>query len=811
MIQRLFFVFALLLSISQLSGQTDGNISGQVFDSLNRTPLEMVHIILLKKGTTNEIQSTFSDSLGKFSFSPIALDSYVLEINFLGYVPQSDSIELTAQNPKISSLKIPLASRSRQLQEAEILSEKPVIRNVAGKIIFDVAKTISDGAETAQESLQKIPGVNVGQDGTVSVRGKSNVKILVDGKSNPMAETNPEQFLKSIPAKNIETIEVNTAPSAKYDASGSGIVINIKLKKGKLEGFNGSLTAGIGTVFNKYNGSENFNYKKGKLNVFGNGHYSNEIIRVETSDATKVMATDTPAFFNQHLNGQGHSQNASGKMGIEYEMDKSHSITYSLDGGYWKWDQKNSGTGDTHNSPNELISTNQLGSSRNVGDLSFTNSINYRQTFDTTDKAWSIDIAHTYDKRNYNGQSYSRTFDTLGVAIPSAFFNKKTLNNGITNNVLLQSDFNSPLKWEGSKIEAGVKEEINIFNSATNVFNDATGTDIKDTAQSNLFKYLETVTAAYSTYTGKYKSFTYSGGLRWEHTYITSPTTSVSQNYSSFFPSVTLGYNITPEHILTLSYGRNIERPGFWMLNNSVIYTSSHSVRLGNPSIKPAFTNSVNMEYNATIKKQSLTLSGSFAQTGGTFQNMSSVDSNNITWSRYENAGTEIVAYVSIDGSFKITKWWDLSVSSGYGRHWYDYVYNSILIRSVRDEFSIWGSTTFRFWKNASIQLFGWGNSGFVGAQSRQNPLGSITFSIKKKFLKDHLIISLSCRDIFNTMRWSTHTFTPVLDDKSTWKSETRVGYVTLTYQFGKQSLSSEQKTKGKSGRIAGGGGNGGS
>ena len=809
MILRLLVLLILAFSGNGLFAQGTGKIGGEISDSTTQTYLDAAQVILLKKGTTNVVQSTLTDSTGKFSFIHIPIGSYQLQTNLLGYFPKSLPVELTAKKMEVSSLKITLAPQAQLLKEAEILSEKPVIRNVAGKIIFDVAKTVSDGAETAQESLQKIPGVNVAENGSVTVRGKSNVKILVDGKSNPMAETNPEQFLKSIPSKNIETIEVNTAPSAKYDASGSGVVINIKLKKGKLEGFNGSLTAGVGTVFNKYNGSGNFNYKKGKINVFGNGYYSNEIKWSQSSDATKVIS-DTPVYFNQHLNGQSHSQNGSGKMGVEYAMDKFHALTYSLDGGYWNWAQKSSGTGDTRNAANQVVTTTQPGTTGNNANMSFTNAINYRQTFDTTDRAWTIDIAHTYDKRNNNRQSYSHSYDTLGVEIPSAFFSKKTLSNGITNNILLQSDFNTPLKWMESKIEAGVKEEINIFDNNTNVYDGTTGVDIRDTLQSNNFKYLESVTAAYGNYTGKFKSFSYTGGLRWEHTYVTSPTSSVSQNYSSFFPSVTLGYNITDNHILTLSYGRNIERPSFWMLNNSISYTTPHSLWLGNPAIKPAFVNSVNLEYNATIKKQSLTFSGSFAHIGGTFQNISTVDSNNITRSQYENAGTEISTFFSVDGSFKITKWWDFSLSPGYGHHWYSYIYNNSMLKAQGDEFSIWSSATFRFWKNASIQIWGWGNSGFLGAQSKTQPVGTVTVTVKKKFFKDHLIISLSCRDVFNTMGWTTHTFNPVLDDRSVWKSESRVGYLTLTYQFGKQSFSPEQKTKGKSSRIGGGGGAGG-
>ncbi len=788
-----------------------GTVSGVVVDSLSGKPMDAAGVMLIKTGATDALEALITDSTGYFLFSAVSEGSYTIRVNYTGYTTKIAAVDLSATQTSPDNLKIELVPGAGTLQEVEILSEKPVIRNMPGKIIFDVAKTVSDGAETAQESLQKIPGVNVGQDGAVTVRGKGNVRILVDGRNNPMAQANPEQFLKSIPAKNIESIEVNTAPSAKYDAEGSGIVINIKLRKGKLEGLNGSVSAGVGTVFNKFNGSGNLNYKKGKINVFGNASYNNSIQWNRSTDETKILS-DTPVYFAQLLTGKGHSENGAGKVGFEYAMDSKHALTYSLDGNYWNWKSNRAGSGTVRDANRAIINTTQPGSLSDNKNLSFTNALNYRQTFDTTDRAWTIDMAHTYNTRNNTGQSYSHAFDGPGNEIAAAYFNKQTLNHSLTHNLLLQSDFNTPLKKiPDAQIEAGVKEEANLFNSNTTVNDNTSGAPVADTLQSNRFKYIESVTAAYGNFSGEYKSFTYSAGLRWEHTYITSDLNSVRQNYSSFFPTVTVGYNITDEHTISLNYGRNIERPGFWMLNNNISYTNAYAVSNGNPNIRPAFTNSVSFEYNGTIKQQSLNFSTSFSRTDGTFQEISTVDSANITHSHYENAGHEMGVYVSIDGSFKIGKNFDFSVSPGTGYWWFNYIYNNKPISTQRYEMNLWGNITYRFWKTASVQLWGWVNSGFVEAQSQGKPVGSVTISVKKKFFKDHFTVQLSCRDVFNTMTWRGRTSTPTLDNQTLWKGESRVGYLTLTYQFGKQTFSAAaNKTKGKSDRLGGGGGSGG-
>ncbi len=790
-----------------LSIQAQVAISGVVSDSLGKKPMDAASVLLLKTGAADALQTALTDDKGRFNFTPVPVGNYQVKVTYTGYTAKTLPVEVKPAQVLPIQLTIELQPAGGQLQAVEILSEKPVIRNQAGKIIFDVAKTVTDGAETAQDALQKIPGVNVGQDGAVSVRGKGNVRILVDGKSNPMAQSNPEQFLKSIPAKNIESIEVNTSPSAKYDAAGSGIVINIKLKKGKLEGTNGSIAAGVGTVFNKFNGSGNINYKKGKINVFGNAAYNDEKKWNRSSNYTKVLG-DTPVYFGQLLTGKGHSQNGNGKAGFEYTIDTLHALTYTLDGNYWGWKQNQTGTGSTRNAANEIINTTAPGNNSTQYSYSFTNAINYRQTFDTTDRAWTIDVAHTYDKNANNGTNYSHVYDTTGAEMPAAYFSKQTFNQGLTHSLLLQSDFTTPFKkLADAKLEVGVKSEMNIFNSDVRINDLSTGISIPDTLQSNRFNYLESITAAYGNFTGKYKKFNYSAGLRWEHTYISSPLSGVRQNYSSFFPTASVGVSINDKHTLTFNYGRNINRPGFWMLNNNVNYQSAFSVYKGNPLIRPAFSNWLSLEYNATIKDQSLNFSTSFSRTPGTFQQISTVDSNNVTFSRSENAGIESNLYVGVDGTFKIGKHFDFNISPGFGSTWYSYIYNNQRLKAHRNIGYLWGSATVKFWKGTSVQLWGWFNTGNYGAQSTGKPVGGLTIAIKKKFFKDHLVVQLSCRDIFNTITWRNQTSNPALESRTLWKNESRVGYLTLTYQFGKQSFSAQNKTKGKSSRIGGGGG----
>lgn len=802
-----FFLFLALLCFRSHAQTVSHSISGTVLDSLGRKPIEFASVSISYPDSARILASAATDSTGSFTLTNISPGKYSLTSSLLGYEKRTQPIEVSKDKTETRVSPIILHATSKELGETVILSEKPVIKFEPGKIVFDVAKTMTDGAETALEAMQKIPGVTVTQNNSVEVKGKSGVKYLVDGKPSPLAQSNPEAFLRSIPAKNIESIEVITTPSAKYDASGNAAIINIHLKKGKLEGLNGSLSAGVGTVFDKYNASANINYKKGKINVFANAYFRDEKSTSSSTDDRQVTVNDTTAYYKSTGNGTNHSRSGSGKAGIEYSIDKFNTLTYSLDVDYWEWGNNSNGTMNVndHNTP---ALYQRLSNSSNVSkDLSITNSLNYRRTFDSTDRAWTIDLAHTIQNQDSRNESISRSFDSLKNELTPFDFYNRSRNHGTNHNLLFQTDFTTPFKLKDSKIEAGLKEEVNLHNTSNDVYSNMNNPELRDSMLSTLFKYTESISAAYFTYSGKLKKFSYSAGLRWEQTYIRSQFSGVNQSYGDIFPSANVGWQFNDNHGINLSYSRRIDRPGFWMLNNSSTY-GPYSVYSGNPQIKAAYSNSVEFGYNAQLKKQNLNFSASYSRQDGSFQEINRTLANHITYTHFENAGTENDANFGLNLSLKMTKWWDGSIYSGYSYSWFKYTQDATTIRNKGGSFNLSGNTTFKFWKNASLAFWGWGNTGWVSAQQRYKPVGSLTVTLKKKFFKEKLTVALSCRDIFQSMRWRSTTSAPGLYDSSEYRSASRIGYLTLTYQFGSQSFTPE--TKGKSSRMGGGGGGGG-
>jgi len=793
-----FFFLIIIFSHTEVFGQAmDGIVSGTLIDTATKQPIEFAGISIRATGTDAIIKSALTDSSGKFIFDHVSSGKYDLECSYLGYKKKTIAITLSKDKPWLQLSNIMLVSSAKRLAETVILAEKPVIKFEAGKMTFDVAKSVTDGGETIMESLQKIPGVSVSQDGEVTVKGKTGIRYLVDGRPSPLADANPEAFMKSISAKNIEKIEVITSPSAKYDASGGGAVINIILKKGKLEGLNGSISAGVGTVFDKGNTSANINYKKGKVNIFANAYYRNETTSFVGSEQRTVDVGNIISQFNSSSSGSYHNESGGGRAGFDYYTDKYHTITYSFSGNYNTGTNASSGTQTIDDPTDPALSLRRFQNSSGYNSLNFSNNLSYRQTWDSADHQWTIDLIHSINKDDRTGLNTSLAFDSLNNQIDSLNFYKRTNNGGFNQNFIFKTDYSVPLHRLGAKIETGFKEELNLHNNYNNVYSSMESPQLLDTLQSNKLNYTQNVIAAYVIYSGSIKKFSYTGGLRWENTIIQSQLSHVDQNYTNLFPSGSIGWRFNDKHNISLSYSRRIDRPSFWMLNSTISYSSPYSVWQGNPELQPSFTNNVELGYNASLGKQSLGISTSYSHTNATFQNISHTDSNLVTYSSMQNAGTKDNTSVFMYANLKPVKWWDLMLSTGYSYHWYNFPQDGVETHTQGGEAYFSGNTTFKFWKNASFSINGWGNTGWVEAQKRTMPVGNITATIKKKFFKDKLTISISCRDVFKTQNWRSTTITDQLVAHNQYSSETRVGYLTLTYQFGKTTFTPDNKESG--------------
>ncbi len=363
-------------------------VSGTVVDSSNNTAIELATVAIKATGTETIVADATADLDGKFILKINKPGKYDLIIAFMGYNPKTLPIEVKA-NMKLG--RIAISSSINTLKEAVVTAERPEVTVDAEKTVFNISQNPSNQIGTAEDMLRNVPGITVDQDGNISMIGKSGVKVLVDGRPNAQADNDLPDFLKSLPANSIESIELITTPSARYDAEGNAGIINIKLKKGSANGLNMNASAAIGIV-NRYNANVNVNYRKAKYNIFG-GYSFNQSKTGFTSTSNRTLSVnDTTSYYNYLGNGTQKRFNNNAKAGLDYYFDDKNTLTYTLGGSYSHSNSvtnanaanldANRDTTATYNETSQGLNTN----------YTINNSLSFARKFDSTDHEFDVYI-----------------------------------------------------------------------------------------------------------------------------------------------------------------------------------------------------------------------------------------------------------------------------------------------------------------------------------------------------------------------------------------------------------------------------------
>ncbi|MDB5284911.1 MAG: outer rane beta-barrel protein, partial [Bacteroidota bacterium] len=800
----LLFISLFAFSFCVSAKESLFSISGTVVDSTSGKAVELATITLKADGDEKIISGATADGDGNFQLDKVKAGKYKLGISFVGYPSKIISVEI---NSNVQLGKIYLSSGSKTLGETEISATKSLITKNAEKTVFNVAQSPSNQVGTAEDVLRNMPGVSVDQKGNVSILGKQGIKILVDGLPNALAQSDLPSFLKSIPASSIEAIELITNPSAKYDAEGNAGIINIKLKKGKTDGLNGSLSAGYG-ILDRYNATANINYRKKKINVFADyafnyGKSTNRYIEGRT-----ISLNDTTSYYNLDSKGTETHMNNSLKAGIDYFINDKNTLTYTVGGNYsnfhWYSDALGQSFGSTEN---KMASYNSTDDEKN-NNFSISNDITYRKKFDTTEHELDIDISHTYVKGGNDARLNSLGYDSIGAYSLANSLQRHTSSGNNIHNFIFQLDYIHPLKkLKGYKIEAGVKNETTLNRNVFNAYTVANNVELFDSLLSNNFNYTENIAAAYGIMSGTWKKLlSYSAGLRMEHTYIQSNNNSVSKNYFSFFPSASLAAAFSETQSLSASYSRRVQRPQFRQINNTISYIDQYSTWQGNSFLQPSFSHIVSLNYTAMVKQHmfSLEASGNFQSDG--FIESTRVDSNRISRGGVANGTNSKTFNFTFYTKLQLTKWWDLQLNHAYTYSYYGFKEGLNTAPISGHSYMLWMNTSFTFWKKTVIEISGWFNSGGVQPQGTTKLSGVLNASIKKSFFKDRLTISVAGHNLLQTMHWHWTVNNSGIQTNGSWQSFERNVMFTLTYRFGSNAQAQQRREKESNDRLGGDG-----
>lgn len=776
--KALFISTALFLSALSVNAQN--NIKGTVHTT-EKTPVDFAEIYLLDtKG--NLVQSAYTNEQGTFEIHDIANNTYSFQIHSLGVKAYDKSLDIN----KDLDLGIITIEQDTKLDEIVVETTKKVFERKVDRTVFNIENSVHATNNDAVDLLKLTPSLKVDNE-TISIVGKSTVRVMINDKLVQLTGEELLQYLKSIPSDNIKKIEVITTPPAKYDAEGNSGLINIVLKEALPDAWNNQISLGYKqSSKNLFRISDVFSYNKNKVSLKAG--------ITGTKGGYNVVENSTVYYPEETWNGKSTRYNnndyLSGNFQIDYQITDKTSIGA----------QYNGGTGDPKFNDGGLITVNNLvnnpvkyveTNAKNDG-VNNTHSVNFNLThkIDTLGTKYSIDVDYFSYVNNKE-----RLFNTKTTIVDNSvnnMFIANSIGNQKIENFSAKIDFEQPLKW--AKLSYGAKASFVTTNNKTNFINLSSGTPVEDLKQKDNFEYKENTQAIYVNAAKEFNDkWTAQFGLRLETTQTTG--TSIvynlknKKNYAKLFPTIYIAYKVNEDNTLSFNYNRRISRPAFWELNPFKWYITEYSVAEGNPKLQPAFTDKVELNYNY---KGKLDFSLSYENAKDVYSQYPIVDiatnktlylrDNILDFNRY-NAGVSYTfntfPWLQSQNGFyffyadsKLSKDVKLDVNKGGG---YYFTSNNTLYLNTS---KTWTAQV-DFWYQPSLKVGIWEVTQSYG----------LNFGMKYAMLDKKLNLSLYANDILKTGSQTASTNTNNVHQKYYNYYDQRYINVGISYSFGNSKI----------------------
>jgi outer membrane receptor protein involved in Fe transport len=786
-------------------------IYGKLVDENSGKGIDAASVQLYLADKDSLYSGMLTKANGNFSFSNIsASHHYRLVISALGYEPIEQVIAAgRGENGRFEKDlgNIVLHPVVKQLADVTITATRPELEMSIDRKVFNVAKSLTSTGGTAVDVMKNIPSVSVDIDGNVELRN-STPQIFVDGRPTILT-------LDQIPADHIEKVELITNPSAKFDASTSGGIINVVLKKEKRIGLNGIASASVGAP-RVLNGNLSLNLRQGKLNFFMSGGYnqSGGKARGKTLRENKPDGI-TRDYFNQYSLTNRFRKFSSINFGFDYFMDNRNtiSVTQRFGGG----NSKNSETQQQEYLNKDKV-VQYYGDRDGVSRWEFNRNstrASYKHTFPQQGRELTADITYNYGKSASNSTILNRYYYPDGSTYkPSATVNNDGKNDN--DQVTFEAGYVHPL-GENAKFETGLRAYFNDYKSYFNVFGYDNGQETK-LPLSNNYKYTENINAVYGTYSQKIGAFSFQAGLRAEYSKFSGLLIdsafrfgyeypkSIGNIWNALFPSLFLTRQIGEEDEIQVNFSRRIRRPDFWQLNPYIEINDPVNLRQGNPQLQPEFVNSFELNYSKGFKGGNLL--------GVLYWRNNPNDitqySDTITAAQYEQ-----LQNAAVDPNAILNTWVNASTTNRYGAEFtlqYKTASGLNLTPSINMQYRKvnahinninlsnkgfnWDArltanykikTEKPLFNNLSFQLMGNYESPRVIPQGRRLSEFSVDLAIRKDLLKNNRgTITFGINDVFNTRRWGTIYDTETFYQDAYRRWNVRSFRVTFSYRFGK-------------------------
>ena len=822
-----------------------GRFYGKIIDGSTKKPLlaASVQLIQMKYDSTTKtrissiVAGQLTDATGDFNLENLSIvGQYTLKITAIGYQALEQTLKFDIKmdgdfkkmmnNADIDLGNIKLEVDAKQLAEVTIVGSKPFMQMGVDRKIFNVEKNLVSTGQTASELMRNIPGVDVDIDGNVSLRNSSPT-IFVDGRPTTLT-------LDQIPSDAIQSVELITNPSAKFDASGgmSGI-INIILKKNRKAGYNGSIRAGIDSRA-KPNMGGDINIKQKKINFFASTSINTRKSISEASSTREEFFEYPTINYKQVSNPKSNGFFNYSRAGMDYFIDNRNTLTISgsfVQGEFNNYDKLSIKTDTFYNAGMSSILSDRDASSS----YSFKNSgaaIGYKRLFSKKGTELTADINFNSSKNTNKGGFQTQYFDLTKIPQGDAIEQKQEGNGG-NNYYTFQTDFTT-LFGENGKIEFGLRSAIRDFQSENLnfIYNVALGDYIPIYSINANYKFNDKVFAAYGTYSNIIgKKTNYQLGLRVENSRYTGTLLTDNRKFGnsyplSLFPSLNITHQIDQSQDIQFSFARKINRPNFFQILPFVDYRDSLNINKGNPGLIPEFTNSIELNYQKSFTgNHSILISGYFKQTDNLItryqiKEQSAIPSKDILINTYINANSSKAYGLEFTARNPVYKWLEITTNLNFFN---SSINSSNLQQNLNN--SLWSffgklNANIKLPANFTLQLIGdyrgksilpqnsggrsssggWGGYTQTTAQGYVEPNYGVEFALRKDFLKEKRgSLTLSMNDIFKTKVYGTYAESIYFTQLNSRRRDWQVFRLNFNFRFGKvdASLFKRKNTRG--------------
>jgi outer membrane receptor protein involved in Fe transport len=750
----------------------NGSVTGKVIDANTKEPIPYASIVI-KDMIGNTITGGITNDTGNFEVKKIPEGKNSVEVQFIGYTTFLKEVNLVSGNLKQNLGTVGLTETSSNLDEVTVIAETSTIIQKVDRKVINVGKDLLSAGTTASELLNNVPSVSVdSQTGNLSLRGNENVRILVDGKP---ANISAAQLLQQIPSTSIKSIELITNPSAKYNPEGMSGMINIILHKNANQGFNGALNTGITAGhYVRYNASTNMNYKKGKINFFGNYGYNG-------GERYNYGYVDRPgAGILQNFIFANDNQSHLAKIGADIYLNEKNTLSF--------YTTQNWFTNDGNGKALITNNGNLFSNARNIQNIkNHTGTYNVNYKIDLKKEGHNLELEATYSETDAPEDALNNDFED-----PS----NKELNyfNIIENdrsNTLLNIDYTNPISKNG-KLELGAEYRTNETSNKN--------TTDQENNPSSSFDYDRNIYSGYVNYNHKFGKVSMQLGARLEQYEIEgnfkqvgSSDEKVTDEIFSIYPSAFFTYNPSEKNQFQLSYSRRVDRPSIQQVNPIREWSTPLITSIGNSELVPQFTNSVEFNYTRKIKGGSLTFGTFYRKINDVISRVTyrdPVDPTNVrqilSFTNFNNTD----AYgLEFSTNYKVAKWWRINASMDfYSQKQLGTVDlttpNAQQVEVTNEVFNARISNSFTATKNLKFQLFAMYRGSQEDIQWEVKPMWMINTGASLTVLKRKGTITFRVNDIFQGMKFGFNSTNPyVQNGQFNWESRTT--YLGFNYRFG--------------------------